>query len=677
MVVLCSAGMQNLLAQEQLDSVTVTAFSSNARLRELAAAAGLVTEKDWQKFSPASALSGVNSQPGVRMEERSPGSYRFAMRGSSLRSPFGVRNVRFYLEGVPFTDPGGNTYLNALPPAFLGRMELLRGPAGSHYGAGTGGVVLASQLPDTAAGRMLALQYTAGSYGLHQVDLDAAIGSGNWTNRIQYHHQQADGYRRQSAMRRDALSWQAVNGKGFRLRMIYSDLWYQTPGGLTLAQYQENPRQARPASGPFPSAEEARAAIRQKLFFLGACQQWQLNPQWTLDLSGYGAFTQVENPSIRNLEKRSEPHAGLRLYSAYTLPLENGYLRFSAGGEYQAGAFQVDVYGNRNGAADTIQTLDAVHPQNAFFFGRLEWAPAPGWKLGAELSWNRNQVSITRESLTPNLLFQTHYQGEWAPRFSLLKTWKNFSAYVVAARGFSPPGTQELLPSNNVINTNLQAEYGWNTELGLRGPLLHRKGWIEMNVFYFRLQDAIVQKRDAGGADYFDNAGGAEQKGFETSLRYPLLQDSRFRLQPWISYTLYSFRYRDYKPVDEDFSGNAVPGVARQVLNAGLDLSFSPRASFFITYQYSDPIWLNDANTAKAAPFHLLGARANITLLKSLQLFAGVDNLLNTVYSLGNDINAAGARYYNAAAGRNYYGGLRFSLSSRRYQGSEEANSRD
>ena len=46
--------------------------------------------------------------------------------------------------------------------------------------------------------------------------------------------------------------------------------------------------------------------------------------------------------------------------------------------------------------------------------------------------------------------------------------------------------------------------------------------------------------------------------------------------------------------------------------------------------------------------------------------FGGADNLLNVTYSLGNDINAAGNRYYNAAAGRNYYLGLRFSLPSPR-----------
>jgi len=41
-----------------------------------------------------------------------------------------------------------------------------------------------------------------------------------------------------------------------------------------------------------------------------------------------------------------------------------------------------------------------------------------------------------------------------------------------------------------------------------------------------------------------------------------------------------------------------------------------------------------------------------------MNIFAGADNLLNQSYSLGNDLNAVGNRYYNPAPGRNYFGGI-------------------
>ena len=45
-----------------------------------------------------------------------------------------------------------------------------------------------------------------------------------------------------------------------------------------------------------------------------------------------------------------------------------------------------------------------------------------------------------------------------------------------------------------------------------------------------------------------------------------------------------------------------------------------------------------------------------------LDAFGGIDNAFDKVYSLGNDLNAIGGRYYNAAAPRNFYVGLKFAL---------------
>jgi iron complex outermembrane receptor protein len=74
---------------------------------------------------------------------------------------------------------------------------------------------------------------------------------------------------------------------------------------------------------------------------------------------------------------------------------------------------------------------------------------------------------------------------------------------------------------------------------------------------------------------------------------------------------------------------------------------------------------LNDANAVYAGAYHLVEAKAgwehrfNKT---RLGIYAGVDNLLNQKYSLGDDLNAIGGRYFNAAAPRNYYVGLNVSF---------------
>lgn len=130
----------------------------------------------------------------------------------------------------------------------------------------------------------------------------------------------------------------------------------------------------------------------------------------------------------------------------------------------------------------------------------------------------------------------------------------------------------------------------------------------------------------------------------------------------WLSHFYHKFNYKDFKQVTNDFSGNKLPSVAPYTAAAGIDLYTKPGFYLNLTYYYSDPIPLNDANTDFASSYNLLGARAGYKTTVSkklgLELFIGADNLFDERYSLGSDYNAFGGRYYNAAAGRNYFAGI-------------------
>lgn len=654
-------------AAMSLDSVIVQGYASPVRLKEAAAAVGLVRAADWERFSPVTALPALNTIPGVRMEERSPGSYRLAIRGSSLRSPFGVRNIRMYYNQLPITDPGGNTYLNGFPPSAFTQVEILKGPASSSYGAGTGGAVIA--YGDTGRVHPLDLTLTAGSYGLRQADAKIGFGNGNLQNQVTLHHMRSDGYRDQTAMERIFGSWQARVKQSEKASLaalvMFSDLNYETPGGLTLSQFRQNPQQARPAGGPFPSAQDAHAEIKQKTFYAGLTQQYQATERLNLGLALYGAFTRVENPTIRNYEKRSEPHYGGRAFFGYTAPVGNSTLKLTGGAEFQQGQYQVNIFSNTGGKPDSLQTADAVTPRNALVFTQLEFHLPGGWHPAGGVSWNSNRVTIDRETDVPASSFTTDYRGEWCPRFSLAKTFSSYTVYGLISKGFSPPTTSELLPSTSVINKELQAEWGWNYELGFRGRALKSRLWFDVNLFLFRLQDAIVARRDAAGADYYDNAGTTRQRGFEVYARYvviPKISEKNWGLQAWSSYAFNDFSYDNFKQVSTDYSGKRIPGIAKQVASIGLDLQGPKQINAHLSFQYVDPTWLNDANTAKANAYQLLGLRFGSAIWKQLRGFAGADNLLNQTYSLGNDINAVGGRYYNAALKRNYYLGISFAI---------------
>jgi iron complex outermembrane receptor protein len=226
-----------------------------------------------------------------------------------------------------------------------------------------------------------------------------------------------------------------------------------------------------------------------------------------------------------------------------------------------------------------------------------------------------------------------------------------------------------MLRSDGLFGTNLQPQDGMNYEIGLRGNILNSKLYFDINAFLFHLKNTIVQRIDAAGVFYYVNAGSTRQKGAESLISYDLLSNPLHVVSSaklWISYANHDFRYKSFKQVSTDFSGKKLPGVPKQTIWAGLDISSKPGLYLNMTYTYSDPVALNDANGAYASSYNLLGARIgfrkNFNGKLRGEIFTGGENLFDTRYSLGNDINAAAGRYFNAAPGRNFYAGVSVQL---------------
>ena len=253
-------------SSKTMDEVIIKSFEHNRRSGNTVSIVKVLAINNADRYNKTSIVNGMNTIAGVRMEERSPGSYRINMRGSSLRSPFGVRNVKVYFNGIPLTDAGGNTYFNQLAYNNFSHIELFKGPAGSLYGAGTGGLIMLYGLDQWQPG--VSVEYVTGTYDLQNVFASARFGNPDSRNQFTYAHNQSDGYRIQSAMRRDNITWQSVLQSSEKNKisasLLFTDMYYQTPGALTLTEYNTNPKAARPAGGGFPSAVDAKAAIFQK-----------------------------------------------------------------------------------------------------------------------------------------------------------------------------------------------------------------------------------------------------------------------------------------------------------------------------------------------------------------------------------------------------------------------------
>lgn len=655
-----------------LQEIVIEAYETNRQLGEVPASIGFLKSTDLQRYSNTSVLPAVNVVPGVLMEERSPGSYRFSIRGSSLRSPFGVRNVKAYWNGLPFTDGGGNTYLNLLDFSSMGTLEIIKGPGGSLYGAGTGGVLLMKS-PEVKHDRVQA-SAVFGSYGLQRYVLGGQLKKEKITANVQFAHHISDGYREQTALKRNAFNadLRVRSGRKGTLSatLIMSNLFYETPGGLTKAQYEADPSQARPPSASL-GAVEAKAAVTNQTTFGGVVYDHDWNNEWSTSAGIYGAYSEFRNPTIRNYEQREETNLGLRTHTVYRLPSDRAYVqgKVTFGGEFQHFTSPIGVYGNVAGRRDTVQVRDEVTSRAGLIFGQGDLELSGGFFLTAGASVNFLHYDFTRVEPSPQVEQQRTFDAVFSPRLALLKKFsQRLSVYASFSDGFSPPSLAEVRPSTNTFNNTLKAEAGNNLELGVRGNAAHRKLNYDVAVYDFKLRNTIVVQRNVEGADYFINAGKTSQRGVEAYASYDLsTEDGSLSLcKVWASYAYQHYRFKEYEVLDVDFSGNALTGVAPTIFSAGLDVSLQKRFTANLTMNYVDRIPLDDANTAYADAYVLLGGRAgwNFTLRESrtLEVFAGVDNALDERYSLGNDLNAFGGRFYNAAMPRNFYAGMNLSL---------------
>ena len=650
-----------------LAEVKVTGYETNRPLMETAGSIGVLQARDINRFNTTSLVPALNLIPGVRMEERATASYRLSIRGSSLRAPFGVRNVKMYLNEIPLVEANGTIPINLLDASTIGRVEVIKGPAGSTYGAGTGGTVLLETLRAPAGETSAEAGAMVGSFGLRRYNTTVATSSEKANFLVRYTKQQLEGYRQQSAMDRDVLlltgQLHPSDKQTFSFHGYYSDLFYELPGALTRAQYEANPRQARQLN------IDQNALLKLNGVNIGLAHRYDFSPQVSNSTAVFGVFSFLNNPFTNDYERNTNQAFGGRTKTTYKTVIGGVGTRFILGGEWQRSFVNSRHYENIKGETGKLNFDDEVTLEQGFVFTQAE-ADLPKnfiFTLGASLNDMQYVLNrVTGAGQTTSRENRRQFDPQFSPRVGLVKVFSpQVSAHGSISAGFSPPTDAEIRPSDASFNTSLNPERGVNYELGLRGNLFNEKFTFDLTSFQFRLNETIVSQATSTGVVVFNNAGATDQKGVEGAMAYQIVQapaQALSLLKAWSTYAYSHFRFQDYQREDQDYSGNKLTGTPAHVWTAGLDAESRLGLYLNITGNYTSRLPLNDANTVYADDFILLGARGGFKRTFGqrwqTEIYGGIDNALDETYSLGNDLNGFGNRYFQAAPGRNYYTGV-------------------
>lgn len=604
-------------------------------------------------------LESINQNPGSRVEERSPGSYRIAVRGSSLRSPFGVRNVKVYLDDFILSDASGNTYFNVISPELINRIEVFKGPESGDFGAVTGGTLLLK----TRTSENLSSNVSVGSYGTFNQSLDFAKNSGKHYFQIFQNYYQTDSYREQSAVQRKQLflkdHFQYSENANLKLMVLYSDLSYETPGGLTLEQMESDRKQARLATRTLPGALEQDAGIRNKMILGGISHEFKIASGLTHFLLAQGSYVDFENPFITNFENRFETNYALRTHLNFEKNWSTTVVEWRLGYEGARGSILLKNYDNNKGFQGDPQNFDELKNTSGFYF------------LSQKLNFNERlltdiSVSLNSNSYDWRRFFpegesgNVRFKDQVLPNFGITYLLgRGFSLRAKVGKGNSAPTNEEIRSSTQEFNTTLLPEYGWNKEVGLRkqfGNFI----FAEASYFDFRLNDAIVRRQNEAGQEFFINQGNTVQKGLEVlveSKSFNLQNDIFSRLKFRFSGNFYRFKFEDYTQGDSDFSGNDLTGVPATSLSSLVNFTFLKKLGVDYSHFYTSKMPLNDGNTvfSEASFIGNVQIRYPVQVEKSMiDLVLQIQNVYNSEYVLGFDINAFGNRFYNPAAKRTF-----------------------
>lgn len=656
-----------------LNEIQVVGFDNTKKLQETPAAVGVLTSKDLERGNTYNLQPVLQTIAGVRMDQTNLANSRISIRGGGIRAPFGIRNIKIYLNEIPITEADGFTRIEAVDVATIGRVEVVKGPASSIYGAGTGGVINFYTQKSKYGENSLEASSLLGSYGLWRLSSTYRYGDDKFNANITYGRQNYDGYREHGADFRNfftgTLQFYPSSKQNISVLISRSTQLSAIPGQLTATQVAENPRQAAVRN------QEQNARRDQTWTRLGLSHSYDFTNNFSNVTSIFTSNYELDHPLAFAYLRQSYSSIGGRTRFIYDV--EALKTKFIVGGEYVRSFNKTSRYQNLAGqTGNLILDQENTNEQYSIFYqSETKITDKTTLTLGVSL----NQVEYKSADFLNNgeVRIKT-FDAEITPRIALNHVFsKKIATYGNISFGFAPPSGSEVTDENGLINEDIQAEKAINYEIGAKGSLLQNKLTYEVALFSLQVEDKLIQQSFPGFTSRFNNAGQTSQRGLETAVAYNFIQSKTGfvnLLRAFGNYTFSDFEFRDFKilnsagEVTANNDGNDLTGISPHVFTIGLDLNTRQGLYWYTTYNFTDKAPITDDNSVFNEAYSVLNTKIGFRnkIIKSLEfdVYFGIDNLLNEKYTSQVSLNATSfvpnvpPAYFNPAPEISYYGGF-------------------
>ncbi len=651
----------------QLPHVVVSGTAQDQHLLKVPGPMAIITGKQLERDNSLNIAQPLNRIPGVYMHSGALNTNRITIRGIGSRSLFSTSKIRAYLNDIPLTSGDGETTLEDIDLSLIDRVEIIKGPSSSIYGAGLGGTINLKVGKAPSQATNVFNDFSTGSYGLIRNVTGLAVGRDRLNLKLNFSKVHQDGYRDNNQYDRSSLSLMThyflKENRVLTFWGNWIDLKAFIPSSLDSADFAENPSQAA-----FTWAQTRGFEDYQKGLF-GVNIKEQVAEQWGISISLFGNLRQAYELRPFNVLDETSTALGSRFKVDYQPEVSFGKLSLVLGGELFRERYKWKTLETVDRMSGDLLSDNNELRKYLNVFTEITLDLSPSTTLTAGLNYNITQFDY-RDNFLENGDLSGDYQfdNQWSPRIGVNHLLNSFTVvYGQISHGFSPPSLSETLTPDGAINPDIQPETGYNFELGTRGELLHGRLWWDISFYSMHIRNLLVARRTGDDIFVGVNAGKTRHNGIDFSLNYRL-PVAAWSFLFWSNYAFSDYIFKEFIDGDLSFSGNELTGTPRHKVSAGIDLTHQSGWYGNINLLGVGAMPIRDDNSIYSEAYGLIntkvGYRTQLVPALMAHFYGGLSNLTNTRYASMLAVNAGSfggnaPRYFYPGLPINYYLGLK------------------
>ena len=537
-------------ATTQLGNIIVTASKRSQKQREVADSVIAFSGNELRQMGAQSFEDYIGRAPGVIFEQAIPGLSNVTIRGvgtTTAGPDQGQGTTGIYLNDIPLTDPSFATSIPDIDTFDLQRVEVLRGPQGTLFGAATlGGAV----------------NYIVNPVYLDTYDarLESSVGGTQHSSDVSYTVKGAFNLpivtdtlgMRVTAIKRFDPGYMDNIGTGqkdsnshdiedFRINTLWQINRRVSLSFFFFYDSAKNPD----ASYVFPSLGDLKRDTTIPEFTDFATRINNLKVDTDLDfatLTLSAALTQKTQTSQTDASTPLGPDAVILGYPKTRMTSLEARLTSPSGGafEWLAGVYHGALHENfpepvyQNGQLIEDLTINYVSDETSEF-GEATYRFSDQWR--ATLGGRYYDISLHTESIVgapgaDQITAGRQVGRGFSPKISITyEPGSNFLTYALVSKGYRSGGVN-LIPPNPNFQT--PSTYGSdslvNYEIGFRPSWFNQRLTLDSTLFYINWSDIQLRLARPDGYAYAANAGGAHNIGLENALNWAATSNLQFQV---------------------------------------------------------------------------------------------------------------------------------------------------